>query len=160
MPSISLICDVVILIGAVVVAITNIWKFFAKPTARIRNLYGEEAAKRFRESLARELPRAINEQKISESLLENVMPLLEEIKQMNAEQNEKIDILMTSSRDMLREKILSIYYAHQKDKKLRRYERDALDLLFKDYKTEGGNSYIDKCYSIMSKWQVEEEEFL
>lgn len=159
MPSISVICDVIILVGAVVVAITNIWKFFARPAEKMKEKYDEETTAHFRESLVKELPQAINEQKISDTLLQNIMPALDNIRQMNETQNDKIEILMTSSRDILREKIMTLYYLHKKDKVLHFYEREALDQYYKDYKAEGGNSYIDKYFARMEKWEVLDEDY-
>ena len=40
------------------------------------------------------------------------------------------------------------------------YEHEALTQYYKDYKALEGNSYIDKRYARMDKWQVIYDEYL
>ena len=57
---------------------------------------------------------------------------------------------------------MQVYFKNRKDKTLTLHEKEALDQYFIDYKAIKGNSYIDKYYNRMLKWQVidddEEEE--
>ena len=57
---------------------------------------------------------------------------------------------------------MQVYFKNKKDKTLTLHEKEALDQYFVDYKAIKGNSYIDKYYNRMLKWQVidddEEEE--
>lgn len=68
--------------------------------------------------------------------------------------NETIEALKISAKDVLREKIMAIYHKNKTTRTLTEYEKEALEQYYKDYKALGGNSYIDKRYKRMCKWQV------
>ena len=68
--------------------------------------------------------------------------------------NETIEALKISAKDVLREKIMAIYHKNKTTRTLTEYEKEALDQYCKDYKALGGNSYIDKRYKRMCNWQV------
>ena len=70
------------------------------------------------------------------------------------ELKESVEVLKQGSKDVLRQKIMSIYHQYKDPRQFPIYEKEALDELYKDYKKEGGNSYIDKYYSRMSRWEV------
>ena len=58
---------------------------------------------------------------------------------------------------------MDIYNKYKFDKRMPIYMREALNELYKDYKAEGGNSYIDKYYNRMKEWETyndEGEDFL
>jgi hypothetical protein len=61
---------------------------------------------------------------------------------------------------VLREKIMAIYHKNKQARTLSEYEREALEQYYKDYKALKGNSYIDKRYGRMSKWQIVYDEEL
>jgi hypothetical protein len=51
-------------------------------------------------------------------------------------------------------------YENNKDtRKLRHFEKRALDQYYKDYKAMGGNSYIDIIYERMCTWEVEPDDY-
>lgn len=68
------------------------------------------------------------------------------------EQNEVINILTTSQKDVLREKIMMIYHKNKLRRTLEFHEREALNQYYTDYKAMNGNSYIDKYYCRMKRW--------
>ena len=61
--------------------------------------------------------------------------------------------------DVLREKIMMLCHKNKKDRKLSWHEREALTQYYKDYKAMNGNSYIDRYYSRMSTWAVDEDDY-
>ena len=136
MPILQAICDIIILIGAVVVAIANISKFLGKPISFFQKKQDKEFKEKFKKELDEELPKSIIENNISELLLKNINPVLQEIKTLNIQQNNRIEILANSSKDVLREKIMSIYNAGKKTKTLTQHQREALDQYYKDYKAD------------------------
>lgn len=85
------------------------------------------------------------------------MPILKEIKDINTKQNATIEVLAKSSRDVLREKIMEIYYRGKDSKTMVLHDKEKLDQYYKDYKAEGGNSYIDKYYNRMKEWTIIDE---
>ena len=130
MPILQTICDIIILVGAVVVAIANISKFLGKPISFFQKKQDKEFKEKFKKELDEELPKSIIENNISELLL----------------------------KDVLREKIMGIYNTGKKTKALTQHQREALDQYYKDYKAEHGNSYIDKYYNRMIVWAVVDDD--
>lgn len=51
-------------------------------------------------------------------------------------------------------KIMALYYKNKVARTLSEYEREALNQYYKDYKALKDNSYIDKRYNRMVKWNV------
>lgn len=165
------ICDWIILLGAVSVALLNIIKFFAKPTSFLKRKKHEEFQNNLKKALDKIMPtyfedhdletrdKYLNDRKryleeITQEVLNNTKDVLEEIKEMNIEQSENLRILNQGSKDVLRQKIMSIYHQYKKEQRMPIYAKEALDELYKDYKAQGGNSYIDKYYKRMSLWEV------
>lgn len=54
----------------------------------------------------------------------------------------------------LRSDMLRIYYAHHTEEKIRQYEYENFVFCYEAYKNIGGNSFIDKIYSEIKKWEV------
>lgn len=54
----------------------------------------------------------------------------------------------------LRSDMLSIYYHNREAKKIRQYEYENFVMLYEAYKALKGNSFIDKIYSEVKKWEV------
>ena len=73
--------------------------------------------------------------------------------------NDTIEALKISAKDVLREKIMAIYHKNKTNRSMSEYEREALEQYYKDYKTLDGNSYIDKRYNRMKKWETIYDEY-
>lgn len=168
---ISQIGDIIIVLGGITVAVTNIYKFFAKPTSYFKNRAEQAERARISAVLDEKLPQILLDhdletrnkyrndrenylQEIKTQVLAEVSGTIEEIKEININQNTTIEVLARSSRDMLREKIMALYHKGKRTKTLALYEKEALEQYYKDYKAENGNSYIDKYYNRMMKWQI------
>lgn len=172
------ICNWVVLISAVILAITNIYNFFKKPVNSIQKYQDEQLEKKISQYLEKILPDILNKQaeqmidarnkeygdllkKVDDLLVERTSKHLKEIKQtMNSQYNE-ITILKKTTLDLLRKNILEIYHCNKDNRQLTETDREYLDDLYKDYSAEGGNSYIAKKYNRMCKWNIipdEEEE--
>ena len=54
----------------------------------------------------------------------------------------------------LRSEMLSIYYRHRENKRIRQYEYENFVLLYEAYKALKGNSFIDKIYNEVKTWEV------
>lgn len=164
------IVDLIILIGALCAAIYKIWDFFAKPTSKIKqNSYNREK-KRILAILDEVLPEKLLEhdlqtrEKYKADRQQYLIDIKNEVVQAlggTVTQNqEDLEALKISARDVLREKIMAIYHKNKHARVLSEYEREALEQYYKDYKALKGNSYIDKRYGRMSKWQVVYDEEL
>lgn len=127
------IASIVVLIGAVVVAITNIAKFFGKPVSFFKKRKNKHETK--------------EHNKLVEDVTSALSPRFDSIEG-------KIDCMQQSTKDMLRQKIVEIYSLYEEGKRLPYYIKENLEELYRDYKNLGGNSYIDKLYRRMSCWKV------
>ncbi len=173
--SISQFCDIIILVSALCIAITNIYNFFAKPTTKLKKKKTEELNNQISDILDKKLPEILLEHdletrqkylddrqnclnEIKTEVLANVKDTLDNIYKLNLEQNESIKTLSQGNKDMLRQRIMDIYYTYRDEKKLPIHKKEALDELYKDYKAEGGNSYIDKYHNRMKTWEIYDDE--
>ena len=166
--SISQFCDIIILVSALCIAITNIYNFFAKPTSKLKKKKTEELNNQISGILDEKLPEILLEHdletrqkylnEIKTEVLTNIKGTLDSIYKLNLEQNESIKTLSQGNKDMLRQRIMDIYYTYREEKRLPIHKKEALDELYKDYKAEGGNSYIDKYNNRMKLWEVYDDE--
>lgn len=56
---------------------------------------------------------------------------------------------------LLRNEMLSTYYKHHEEEKIRQYEFENFILSYKAYKALKGNSFIDKIYKEVQGWEVQ-----
>lgn len=165
------ICDWIVLFGAVTLAITNIIKFFKSPIKGAKNksedyiksvvkaeldirlpIYFDEYDQDIRQKYLSQRSAYLNE--IQNEVLSNVSVPLNEIKAMLEQQMASIEVLKQGTKDVLRQKIMAIYHEYKAERAFPIHVKEALDELYKDYKKEGGNSYIDKYYGRMGKWEI------
>lgn len=62
--------------------------------------------------------------------------------------------IVNGQKCQLRSEMLQIYYHNRDDKRIRQYEYENFVLLYEAYKALKGNSFIDKIYSEVKKWEV------
>lgn len=55
---------------------------------------------------------------------------------------------------LLRSEMMRTYYHNKEAEKIRQYELENFILLYKAYKAIKGNSFIDKIYNEVMKWEV------
>ena len=158
----------IILGGALVGAIYKIYDFFAKPTSKIK----QHAINKERERIGAVLDEKL-EEKLSAILYNHDLEtrekyksdrqnylteikaeVLKEVKDDIKSNSDTIEALVISSKDVLREKIMAIYHKNKHNRTMTEYEREALNQYYIDYKALKGNSYIDKRYNRMDKWNV------
>ena len=169
------ICNWIILFGAVAVAVINILKFFGKPVSFFKKKKDKEYKEMLKKSLDEIIPNYFEQhdlqtrdkylgdrmnylKEIKKSVLEDTKNILEEIRKLSIEQSKNLDKLNQSSKDVLRQKIMTIYHQYKEHRKMPIFAKEALDELYKDYKSQGGNSYIDKYYNRMSNWEIDYTE--
>lgn len=160
----SQIVDLIILLGAVCGAAYKIWDFFAKPTSKLKSQLQARRAEQIRAVLDEELPARFvahdletrdkykaDRQKYLNDITNEVIKTVG----VNISQNANdLEALKISARDVLREKIMGIYHKNRAARAMTEYEREALVQYYKDYKALNGNSYIDKRYERMKKWET------
>lgn len=163
------ICDWIILLGAVITASINIYKFIKKPAEKLQEKNRKLMDSIVSKSLDDKMPKILEENNkiireelftdIRSSVLNEINKDIEEIHEQNNQQTEDISTLTAASKDVLRQRIMTIYHTYKSKKALPIYEEEALDELYKDYKSEKGNSYIDKYYGRMKDWPIMEDEY-
>lgn len=62
--------------------------------------------------------------------------------------------LREGQRCLLRSEIVRLYYRHHDENQLREYEYKNLNQCYDAYKALGGNSFIDRIYAEMQKWEI------
>lgn len=171
------ICNWIVLISAVILAFTNIYKFFKKPVDAVQKRQEEQFDKKIDQYLQEAVPRILEKRADAvraeraeeyEGLLKRVDAILidrtsenfKDIKETISTQANEIGILKRTTLDLLRKNILEIYYGNKTSRTITETDREYLDDLFNDYTIEGGNSYIKRKYNRMIKWDVipDEEE--
>ena len=175
------ICDLIVVVGAAYFTIIKIINSFAKPSSKIKKKQEEKERERTKQFLNEIMPeyfKQYNEEfkklilqneniyinKIKGKVVEELREELKEIKNINKKQNKQLDelneklmLINNSSKDVMRQKIMAIYHNNKKQKTLSIYDKEALDELYKDYKSQLGNSYIDKYYNRMKNWNIIDE---
>lgn len=66
----------------------------------------------------------------------------------------RIQKIVEGQRCQLRSEMLQTYYRHRDDEKIRQYEYENFVFCYEAYKALKGNSFIDKIYSEVKKWEV------
>lgn len=74
-----------------------------------------------------------NKEQMGELIEELVIPIVNDIKETNLNQEETLNQLKESSNDLLRRDITTIYYRYLPYKKIPRYTKEELFHLVKDY---------------------------
>lgn len=161
--------DIIILVGALFLAIERIFK----PLLKLRQRGEANFEEKVVEILNKKLPdiflahdletREKYKQdrynylcQIKDEVLKCIQSELQQVDELNLQ----YEALAISAKDVLREKIMAIYHKNKKDKRMSGYEREALTQYYKDYKAINGNSYIDKYYARMKKWETDEDDYL
>ena len=165
--TIQIICDLIIVIGSAYFTIVKILDSFAKPTSKLKKRSIERSKERIKNILDEIMPNYFKKHDEEsrdayvESIATELQPSLDQIIDQNEEQTEQIIELQQevkqldeSSKDILRQNIMSIYHLNKYTKSLTLNERESLNQLYKDYKARGGNSYIDKYYNEMKDWST------
>lgn len=108
------------------------------------------------------------EKVVQDSLDKALEPLKKEvvdIKKINLDQSQhikdldaKIETLDKGTKDILRQKIMTIYHANKHTGAWTVYDKECFDELYKDYRAEGGNSYICKYYNRTRNWDTFDPE--
>ena len=141
--------NTIVLLGTTITVIFAVITNFSKPGRFFRRKRDES----LKEKIVVEITEA----------LEDYSPRFEElinmIKANKTETDKTLEIMMKGNRDVLRQKIMTIYRANRRKMKISLYDRESIDELYKDYKAHDGNSYIDKYYNRTKKWEVIKDSF-
>ena len=62
--------------------------------------------------------------------------------------------IASGTRCQLRSEMLRIYYHNRESGTIRQYEYENFVMLYEAYKALSGNSFIDKIYEEIQKWEI------
>ena len=166
------ICNVIIIVGGACMAIKNISEWLGKPIKIFRKRADAQFEDKVTEILKSVLPDMLHahdlevrdrykadRQRYLQEIKTEVLSSMEQELGQVATLTKQYEALAISAKDVLREKIMQIYFKNRRDRTLTYHEREALDLYYIDYKAIKGNSYIDKYYNRMKLWQIVEDDY-
>lgn len=172
MEILNTICNAIVLISGTLIAVKTIAEMIGKPIRIIKNKSTKDFETKVLDILEKALPQDLKEhdletrdryradrEKYLEEIKEEVLADIAD--QLTIIDELQIDIkkLKLAQMDVLREKIVCIYEKGKDDRKLKFFERKALDKYYEDYKEMGGNSYIEILYERMITWEVEPDDY-
>ena len=137
MPNLQTICNIIILISAVIIAIKNIYNFFKKPVTDLANKVSE-----------------ITTKKIENIIDKKLAPKVDEIKEINLSQNVPIQQILDTQLEIFRYELNNIYNKYAPYQMISQTDRDMFIHLYEQYKQLGGNSWIETEYEELLTWPV------
>lgn len=153
------VCNIIILISAVIIAVKNIYGFLKKPVDDLHGRAQSAEEKHIEEVLEKKLPEMVNDSH------ESIIDSLEEIKglvldqQYNFDKIQKsVDLLNVSQMDLMRYNMNRLYYKYRPFKKILDCDKKAFMKLYSDYHDMGGNTWIDSLYNEVMHWEIVEDE--
>lgn len=153
------VCNIIILVSAVIIAVKNIYGFIKKPVDDLHGRAQTAEEKHIEEVLEKKLPEMVNDSH------ENIIDSLEEIKGLVLDQQhsfdkiqKSVDLLNVSQMDLMRYNMNRLYYKYRPFKKILDCDKKAFIKLYKDYHDMGGNTWIDALYKEVMHWEIVEDE--
>lgn len=144
----------IILIAAAIGAIKTIYGVFAKPTSFFKKRASDSHKRVIRETLEEELPVLVTEMG---------KPYVRYV----TEHGKTLEVMEECSKttrlalqNMIRQRILELYYTRKTTKTLYHFEKECLDQLYEDYRNFNANSYVEELHRRMSSWDVLPEEVI
>lgn len=142
-------------IGTTIVTIIMIIYFAIKAFKELSEHFGWFSQKRKeRMALAEAARRQEITQIVEECISRIVPPMIEGQLQHNKEQDQKLDKLIQSSNDTLRQEMIQIYHKYLPYQKILYYDRENFNKLFKDYVSQDGNSFMTTIKAEMDTWST------
>ena len=153
------VCNIIILVSAVILAVKNIYGFFKKPVNDLHNRAQTAEEKRIVTVLKREVPGLL------EQNCKTIINAIDELKDMTLGQENKLDeiqlsieLLNNTQLDLLRYNMNRLYYKYRPFKKILDCDKKAFIKFYTDYHKAGGNTWIDSLSKEVMTWEVVEDE--
>lgn len=157
--SLQEICNIIILVSAVIIAVKNIYGFLKKPVDDLHGRAQSAEQHRVEEILSKKVPEMVkaNQEDIIDSLEEIKGLVLDQQHNLNKIQK-SVDLLNTSQMDLMRYNMNRLYYKYRPFKKILDCDKKAFMKLYNDYHDMGGNTWIDSLYNEVMCWEIVEDE--
>ena len=153
-------CDFIILIGALVLAFDRIIKPILFLKKRTNTSFEEkitDTLKKFLPDIMRNYFEEAKQQIIKDTTDKVMSKIKDELTQVELLE-QQYNILVLTAKDVLREKIMKIYNDFRRERKIPLSKKEQLEQYYVDYKKLNGNSYIDKYYNRIQRWEVIEDD--
>lgn len=161
------ICNIIIIVGGAIIAIKNVAEWFGKPIKLFKKKSDNSFDAKVVAIIQREMPaileahdldtrqRYLNDRQnyLNEIKNEVLKGVKDELTQVGT-LTKQYEALAVSAKDVLREKIMQVYFKNRGNRSLTLHEKEALDQYYIDYKAIKGNSYIDRYYGRMLRWEI------
>ena len=165
------ICNVIILISAVIIACKNIYAFVKKPVKDISDKINQKEEAHIEAIIQKEVPillkkhdednkveRKQEEEQQVNSIIEAIDEKMVKIKKIDIEEMENIKKTILDLRNaqisVLRYGMIDIYEHFSNENKIPQIDKEAFEYMYECYRQMGGNGYIDKIYKELSSWEV------
>ena len=157
--SLQEICNIIILVSAVIIAVKNIYGFLKKPVDDLHGRAQSAEQHRVEEILSKKVPEMVkaNQEDIIDSLEEIKGLVLDQQHNLNKIQK-SVDLLNVSQMDLMRYNMNRLYYKYRPFKKILDCDKKAFMKLYNDYHDMGGNTWIDSLYNEVMCWEIVEDE--
>lgn len=176
------VCNIIVLVSAVIIAGKNIWEFFKKPVDDLQVRANAREEEHIEEVIDRRVPEllathsekvkgernheeACRAQSIKDDIIAAVEGRIDELKNMTVEQDKQLssliksmDLLTQSQMDMMRYDMNRIYYKYRQYKKILSADKKAFIKIYHDYKSMDGNTWIDALYAELKDWPIVEDQ--
>lgn len=153
------VCNVIILVSAVIIAAKNIYGFLKKPVDGLHQKSQTAEEKHINEVVEAKVPEMLkkNQEEITNSLGEIKGLVISQGEELKGIKN-SVDILNVSQMDLMRYNMNRLYYKYRPHKKILDCDKKAFIKLYNDYHDMGGNTWIDQLYREVMSWEIVEFE--
>lgn len=153
------VCNVIILVSAVIIAAKNIYGFLKKPVDGLHQKSQTAEEKHINEIVEAKVPDMLkkSQEEIADSLEEIKGLVLDQGQQLKAINN-SVNVLNVSQMDLMRYNMNRLYYKYRPHKKILDCDKKAFIKLYDDYHDMGGNTWIDQLYREVMSWEIVEFE--
>lgn len=176
------VCNLIILISAVIIAGKNIYGFLKKPVGDLHNYALTNEEKRIKRVIENSMPELLSKHsesvksertaeikqmvtEINSSITEPIDDKIEELKEITLDQGvdikriqDKVDLINDAQMDVMRFNMNQIYYKYRPYKKILDCDKKAFMKFYNDYHSMGGNTWIDSLYNELKEWDIVEDE--
>ena len=176
------ICNIIILISAVIIAGKNIYAFLKKPVGDLHSFALTSEEKRIKRVMEQSMPELLiqhsesvkdeRKKEVQEMVMEinsNIVSTLddkiEEVKEIQLDQEKvlkdiksSVDLINDAQMDVMRLNMNQIYYKYRHYKRILDCDKKAFIKIYTDYHSMGGNTWIDALYKEVQEWEIVEDE--
>ena len=176
------VCNLIILISAVIIAVKNIYGFLKKPVDDLHGRAQSAEEKRIEKVLNNRVPEILSkcamsmkeeqrnqlsnmEESIKKCVVNAVEDKVEELKEITLDQGQEIkqiqksvNLINEAEMDVMRLNMNQIYYKYRPYKKILDCDKKAFMKIYTDYHSMGGNTWIDMLHAEVITWEIVEDE--